>query len=152
MRKCTSKTLYASRRQQTGCRFWRRRKSSVTLHQKQRIALCFALPCGEPRQSRGQAAIKKKGAPTLWSESITTERLKTVPRFGCSIPQSDSIFKRTFFKKSLILKILWKKSQIGYNTRLKNKRRSCPRRLMAPLAWLEQATPWLTVRCSNRLS
>ena len=32
---------------------------------KQRIALCFALPCGEPRQSRGQAAIKKKGAPTL---------------------------------------------------------------------------------------
>ena len=25
-------------------------------------------------------------------------------------------------------------SQIGYNTRLKNKRRSCPRRLMAPLA------------------
>ena len=71
----------------------------------------------------------------------------------CSIPQYDSIFKNFFFKKSWEMKKVWK-INTSETCGTANKKGNVPKNIafVAPLAWLEQATPWLTVRCSNRLS
>ena len=57
-------------------------------------------------------------------------------KLRCSIPQSDSFFKRTFFKKPLILKKCEKRNRmVTAHTDKKGRRiKNPPPKLLAPLA------------------
>lgn len=77
-----------------------KRRMQVT-HTLQRIALCFALPCGETRQSRGQL-LSKEGSTYPLIEKTPRFRPPLFLKLMGSIPQYDTLRKRTFLNFSKI--------------------------------------------------